>query len=177
MSNNVTIFRNIKDTSTPFFKDMASILDRMKDGKSKDLIKQIRSEKNKEVRQELKKNLPAICFSGTFNKRNDDSIIEHSGFICLDFDGYKTKKDMLAEKERLSKDRFTYSVFVSPSGNGLKSLVKIPADIENHKNYFTSLEKHYNSEYFDKTSKNISRVCYESYDPLIFVNLNSNVWD
>ena len=66
MSNNVTIFRNIKDTSTPFFKDMASILDRMKDGKSKDLIKQIRSEKNKEVRQELKKNLPAICFSGTF---------------------------------------------------------------------------------------------------------------
>ena len=177
MSKNVTIFRNIKDTSTPFFKDMSSILERIKDGKSKDLIKQIRSEKNKEVRQELKKNLPAICFSGTFNKRNDDSIIEHSGFICLDFDGYKTKKDMLAEKERLSKDRFTYSVFVSPSGNGLKSLVKIPADIENHKNYFTSLEKHYNSEYFDKTSKNISRVCYESYDPLIFINLNSNVWD
>lgn len=177
MSKNVTIFRNIKDTSTPFFKDMSSILERIKDGKSKDLIKQIRSEKNKEVRQELKKNLPAICFSGTFNKRNDDSIIEHSGFICLDFDGYKTKKDMLAEKERLSKDRFTYSVFVSPSGNGLKSLVKIPSDVQNHKNYFTSLEKHYNSEYFDKTSKNISRVCYESYDPLIFINLNSNVWD
>ena len=34
MSNNVTIFRNIKDTSTPFFKDMASILDRIKDNAS-----------------------------------------------------------------------------------------------------------------------------------------------
>jgi len=72
--NQVTIFRNIKDTSTPFFRDIDSILVRIKEGTSKELIKQIRSEKNKEVRQELKKNLPAICFSGMFNKRNDDSI-------------------------------------------------------------------------------------------------------
>ena len=174
--NQVTIFRNIKDTSTPFFRDLESILDRIKEGKSKELIKQIRSEKNKEVRQELKKNLPAICFSGTFKKRNDDSLIEHSGFICLDFDGYKTKKDMMSEKERLSKDRYVYSVFVSPSGNGLKAIVKIPKDPQNHKNYFMSLDKYFNSQYFDKTSKNISRVCYESYDPLIHVNVNSHLW-
>ena len=99
----ITIFRNIKDTSTPFYRDLDSILDRIKDGKSKELIKQIRKEKDKKVRQELKKNLPAICFSGTFKKRADDSILEHSGFICLDFDGYNTKKDMISEKERLSK--------------------------------------------------------------------------
>ena len=30
--NQVTIFRNIKDTSTPFFRDIQSILDRIKDG-------------------------------------------------------------------------------------------------------------------------------------------------
>ena len=174
--NQVTIFRNIKDTSTPFFRDLDSILDRIKEGKSKELIKQIRSEKNKEVRQELKKNLPAICFSGTFNKRNDDSLIEHSGFICLDFDGYKTKKDMMSEKERLSKDRYVYSVFVSPSGNGLKAIVKIPKEPQNHKNYFMSLDKYFNSQYFDKTSKNVSRVCYESYDPLIHINPNSHLW-
>lgn len=174
--NQVTIFRNIKDTSTPFFRDLDSILERIKEGKSKELIKQIRSEKNKDVRQELKKSLPAICFSGTFNKRADDSIIEHSGFICLDFDGYKTKKDMMSEKERLSKDRYIYSVFVSPSGNGLKALVRIPKEVDNHKSYFLSLDKYYNSTYFDKTSKNISRVCYESYDPLIHINTNSHLW-
>jgi hypothetical protein len=70
-----------------------------------------------------------------------------------------------------------YSVFVSPSGNGLKVLVKIPADQDNHINYFNSLEKYFNSPYFDKTSKNISRVCYESYDPLLHINENSSVWD
>jgi len=48
--NQVTIFRNIKDTSTPFFRDLNSILERIKEGKSKELIKQIRSEKNKEVK-------------------------------------------------------------------------------------------------------------------------------
>ena len=56
-------------------------------------------------------------------------------------------------------------------------LVKIPADPENHTNYFNSLERHLNSPFFDKTSKNLSRVCYESYDPLIHVNENSSIWD
>lgn len=174
---NVTIFQNIKDTSAPFHRDVLSILQRVKDGSSKDLVKKIRSEKNKTERNELKKQLPAICFSGTFNKRNDSSLIEHSGLMCLDFDGYEKQKSLLEDKENLSKNKFVYSVFVSPSGNGLKVLVKIPADAENHQNYFNSLDKYFNSPYFDKTSKNISRVCYESYDPLIHVNENSSIWD
>jgi len=173
----VTIFQNIKDTSTPFHRHVLSILSRVKEGSSKDLVKKIRSEKNKSDRNELKKQLPAICFSGTFNKRNDESLVEHSGLICLDFDGYDKQKTLLEDKETLSKSKFVYSVFVSPSGNGLKVLVKIPPDADNHQNYFNSLEKHFNSPYFDKTSKNISRVCYESYDPLIHINENSSVWD
>lgn len=174
---NVTIFQNIKDTSTPFHRDVMGILQRVKDGSSKGLVKKIRSEKNKTERNELKKQLPAICFSGTFNKRNDSALLEHSGLMCLDFDGYEKQKSLLEDKENLSKNKFVFSVFVSPSGNGLKVLVKIPADAENHQNYFNSLEKYFNSPYFDKTSKNISRVCYESYDPLIHINENSSIWD
>ena len=177
MTSNVTIFQNIRDTATPFFRDVSVILNRIKEGYTKDLVKRIRLEKNKAERNELKKQLPAICFSGTFNKRADTSIIEHSGLICLDFDGYTKQKELLSDKETLSKNKYVYSVFISPSGNGLKVLVKIPADVDNHINYFNSLEKYFNSPYFDKTSKNISRVCYESYDPLIYINENSSVWD
>jgi len=173
----ITIFKAIKDTDTPFFREIGMILTRIKEGATKDLVKKIRLEKRKAERNELKKQLPAICFSGKFNKRSDESIIEHSGFICLDFDGYSTQKDLLQEKENLSKSKYVYSVFISPSGNGLKVLVKIPTDPSNHVNYFNSLEKHFNSPYFDKTSKNISRVCYESYDPLIHINPNSSIWD
>jgi len=177
MTSNITIFKNIKDTSTPFHRDVFSILTRIKNGKSKGLIKQIRAEKGKYERNELKKLLPAICFSGTFTKRTDGSLIEHSGLICLDFDGYKTKKSLLADKQMLASDKYVFSVFISPSGLGLKALIKIPADAENHKSYFNSLEAYFNSDYFDKTCKNISRVCYESFDPLINVNPNSSVWD
>jgi len=173
----ITIFQNIKETSTPFFRGLEFIIDRIKSGASKDLVKRIRTEKDKSQRNELKKNLPAICFSGTFNKRNDSSIIQHSGFICLDFDGYENNKELLTDKEKLTKSNFIYSVFISPSGKGLKALVKIPQDIDNHVNYFNSLEIHFNNPHFDTTCKNISRVCYESYDPLIYVNKNSSVWE
>ena len=179
MTHIVTIFQNIRDTDTPFFRDVNVILERIKDGSSatKDIVKRIRLEKNKTERNEIKKELPAICFSGKFNKRADSAVIEHSGLICLDFDGYPKQKELLQDKEMLSKNKYVYSVFISPSGNGLKALIKIPADPENHVNYFNSLEKYFNSPYFDKTSKNISRVCYESYDPLLHINTNSSIWD
>jgi hypothetical protein len=177
MTYQVTIFQSIKETSAPFHRNVGVILERIKSGSSKELVKKIRAEKRKPERQELKKQLPAICFSGKFTKRSDASITEHSGLICLDFDGYQNQKDLLQDKENLSKNKYVYSVFISPSGNGLKVLVKIPADQDNHINYFNSLEKYFKSPYFDKTSKNVSRVCYESYDPLIHVNENSSVWD
>tara|TARA_Y100000401_G_scaffold26053_2_gene18396 strand:+ start:5339 stop:7759 length:2421 start_codon:yes stop_codon:yes gene_type:complete len=177
MTSNITIFKNIKETTTPFYRDINVVLERIKEGACKELVKKIRLEKNKEDRNELKKELPAICFSGTFSKRADSSINEHSGFICLDFDGYKKIKELLSEKETLSKSKYVYSVFISPSGNGLKVIVKIPQDIDNHVNYFNSLEKHFDSPHFDKTCKNISRVCYESYDPLLYINENSSLWD
>jgi succinate dehydrogenase flavin-adding protein (antitoxin of CptAB toxin-antitoxin module) len=173
----VTIFQSIKDTSTPFYRNVSVILGRIKSGASKELVKKIRAEKRKPERNELKKKLPAVCFSGKFTKRADSYLVEHSGLICLDFDGYTKQKDLLEDKEKLSKNKFVYSVFISPSGNGLKVLVKIPADADNHINYFNSLEKYFNSQYFDKTSKNVSRVCYESYDALIHVNENSSIWD
>ena len=177
MSKIVTIFKNIKETNTPFHKDVMFILDRVKSGKNKELIKKIRKTTDKNQRNELKKNLPAICFSGKFSKRNSDSIIEHSGLLCLDFDGYKKNKEMLQDKERFCKDSYVYSCFVSPSGNGLKVIIKVPADVDSHENYFKALEMHFDSPHFDKSCKDISRVCYESYDPLIYVNQNSNTWD
>lgn len=178
MTQKVTIFKNIKETIAPYHVDIDVILNRIKDGSdSKALVQQIRKQKKKAERNEIKKKLPAICFSGIFNKRTDTSIVQHSGFICLDFDGYPNFKTLMQDKESLSNNKYVYAVFISPSGNGLKVLIKIPADAENHTKYFNSLEKYFNSEYFDKTCKNISRVCYESYDPIIFINKNSKLWD
>lgn len=177
MTKIVTIFKNIKEVNTPFHKEIGFVLERIKTGASKNRIKDIRKCKDKAKRQELKKELPAICFSGKFNKRNSESIEEHSGLICLDFDGYEKQKDLLMDKEKFTKDKYVYACFISPSGNGLKVIVKIPTEEDNHVNYFKGLEIYFDSTYFDKSCKDISRVCYESYDPLIHINENSNTWD
>jgi len=174
--NIVTIFKNIKETDTPFYRNVDSILKRIQEGASKDLIIKIRSIDNKNKRNDLKKELPSICFSGKFNKRSDVALQEHSGLICLDFDGYTTKKALRSDKDKFKDNKYVYSVFVSPSGKGLKVLIKIPRDPDNHTGYFLALEKHFKSEFFDKTTKNISRVCYESFDEDIYLNPKSKEW-
>ena len=83
----VTIFKDIKETAQPFYRGVDFILHRIKNGASKELVKRIRAEKDKEKLNKLKQNLPAICFSGKFSKRTDSSLMHHSGLICLDFDG------------------------------------------------------------------------------------------
>jgi len=149
------------------------VLNRIKTGASKELIYKIRSTNDKD----LKMQLPSILFSGEFSYRNAKSLINHSGFICLDFDKFPNSETLLTWKDTLEADEYTYCVFLSPSGNGLKCLVKIPAIAENHKGYFDALKDYYDCEYFDKSVSDICRICFESYDPYLTINQNSTVWD
>ena len=177
MENLITVFKNIKDINQPFFAPCLSILERIRNGKSRDLVNKIRFEDDKTKRNVLKQGLPSVCFSGQFKRRVDAELTMHSGLMCLDFDGYNTVELMAEAKDTLSKDKYTYSVFISPSGKGLKLLVRIPREPNNHARYFLSLQDYYDSPHFDVTSKNISRVCYESYDPEIFINEDSVEWN
>jgi hypothetical protein len=172
----VTRFSNVLQTSTPFYSPVSEILDRIKNGNSKDIVEKIRTEKDKEKRNQVKKELPAVCFSGEFSKRADNALVKHSGLICLDFDGFQTVKDMNAAKKLMASDEYVMSVFISPSGLGLKVLIKIPPIPENHRKYFNALEDYWGMDEFDKSCKNESRVCYESYDPKIYINYDSTEW-
>jgi len=172
----VTIFKDITEISTPFYIDINKIFERIKKGNSKELVEGIRKEQDSTLRNDLKKKLPSICFSGKFTKRADSALLEHSGLICLDFDKFKTKKEMDEFNEFVRGDKYTFASFVSPSGNGFKVIIKIPSDVKYHKMYFDALKDYYNSPYFDTTSKNLSRVCYESYDPRLFHNKDSELW-
>lgn len=172
----ITYFKTINETSTPFHVDVNVAIDRIKNGKSKELVEDVRKETEKNARNEKKKKLPAICFSGTFSKRADNAIIEHSGIICIDFDGFRDNQHLFQKREELIADKYSYCVFTSPSGDGIKVLVRIPKDPMNHKKYFNALKKYYDCDEFDVTCKNISRVCYESYDPDIHVNDLSLIW-
>ena len=46
----ITIFKDIKETSQPFYRDVMVLLNRIREGSSKDLVKRIRAEKDKTQR-------------------------------------------------------------------------------------------------------------------------------
>lgn len=172
----VSFFKFLKDSNNPYSKSIEYALQRIKDGNSKELVTQIRRCKDKEERNRLKSALPGVCFSGKFRNRSIGGLIEHSGFICLDFDGFSNEEETIQFKNNLKEDAYVYSAWISPSGIGVKVLVKVPKDVENHKAYFSKLQQHFNSDKFDESCSDISRFCYESYDEDIYINTNSDLW-
>jgi hypothetical protein len=168
----VTIFAHVKDVENPFYKEINEVLLSFKDGSNKDKIEAIRSIKDKDKRNEVKSKLKSVCFSGEFSRRSAKNCIKHSGFACLDFDDVE---DAICLRDSLKDNEFIYSAFISPSGNGVKAIVKIPADINDHKKYYEALCETFDS-FLDTKTKDISRVCYESYDPDLFINEKSKVW-
>jgi len=173
----VTIFKNINETGKPYNISVEKALDRIRNGKSKQLLEKIREVSNKEERNLLKKNLPSVCFGGKFSSRSDSALVKPSGLMSIDFDGFKSHEELTAKRFELEMDDYTYSCFTSPSGDGIKVLVRIPdTDSKGYKEYFKAIEKYYNCPNFDSACSNISRVTYESYDPTIYVNPNSSIW-
>lgn len=170
----VTVFKNIRETSTPFYREAEGMLDRIREGKNRDQVEAIRAAADKATQNRLKASLPSICWSGKFPQRNDAAILAHSGLVCLDFDGLGTDADRLRAK--LIADPYTWALFTSPGGDGLKVLVCIPAEPQDHKAHFDALSEYYNEPSFDSTSGNISRVCYTSYDPNLYHNPTSILW-
>lgn len=175
----ISIFTDIREVKNPYHKDVVVIFKRIREDYASELIALIRAEEDEEKRRVLKGKLPSICFSGTFSQRNDDFLIEHSGLICLDVD--KMNVDELIEvKNSICQNDYVFACFISPSGNGLKIIVRIPPVQESHRDHFRALKNYFDQilspYYIDPSGINISRVCYQSCDSEIYYNENSQVW-
>ena len=113
----VTIYPKVYGKHEPNYIKLGTALDRIKNGaKNISLIQELR-----EGDKSKKKELPIVCFSGTFNERNDEGIIDHSSLIVVDFDHV----DVDHVKALLCMDDYVYSCWTSPSGDGLKALIRI----------------------------------------------------
>ena len=166
----VTIYRDITSTKDPFHTPVEIIFKRIREGKSKAIIDKIRAEADKKERNNLKKQLPSICFSGIFANRSNDSISKHSGLVAIDFD--HLGDNLQDVKKRMIADPYTFACFISPSGDGLKVIVKIPAKKITHADSCRALVDYYKNDKLDNF-EDVARVCYESYDPEIYTNYDS----
>ena len=130
---NVTIYKKATDVSNGFTKSVYFCLERIKQGKSKTLVEWLRTLPKNEY-DKNKTQLAGVCFNGVFEYRSLAGIKEHSGLIILDFDKFDSFQDAIDFKNSISDDDYIFSSWISPSGKGVKALVKIPKEIENHNN-------------------------------------------
>jgi len=166
----ISIFKDLfKSTDVPYTATIEQALERIRVGKSKNLIIQIR-----EGNKDLKKKLPSILFAGTFSERNGNGLVRHSGLMVVDFDKYPSKVEMKKHMELLKKNTHFLSLFISPGGNGIKGVVRVPElNKDTHPKYFKAFHKKFKYDYFDTSNSNVDRVCFESWDPDIFVNYDA----
>jgi hypothetical protein len=160
--------KKVKDIS------IREVFDIIRTGRIKPHIDAIRAEKDEKKREALKRNTPAITLSGTFGEKHSlDDFLKHTGLIQVDFDKVA---DIHKVNALLMKDNYTYSCFISPSGTGVKTIVKIIPEKESHEKSFLGLSRYYWDTYkleMDKKCKDVSRLCFLSYDPELFVNEQS----
>lgn len=166
----VTVYKNLFETKKGYDITIFDALERIKHGKSKDLVLELRKCKDKEDRDKKKRMLPSVLFAGNFSTRDIKGLQKASGFAILDFDNVPQEY-----KIELQENPFIFACWISPSGNGIKALVKIPVvknDTE-YKEYYNALLAIFEKANIDKSTKDISRVCFESYDPEIYINTTS----
>lgn len=158
------------------------ILEEIKTGKYKHAIVYLRkslSENKMEAYEKAKKSLPAFTPSGKFiGGRKMEFLVDYSNYIILDID--KLQQEELAKVNHSARQcEFTYACFISPSGNGLKILVKVSSTKNEHKETFLAIQDHYekllNLE-IDKSGKDITRLCFYSWDENLFINENAKTF-
>jgi len=177
----VSTYKNFKTKLED--SNIFNILQDIKNGKYQSDINSIRyaMQTGKEkIADELKSELLAFTTSGTFDKQRKAAFLKtYSQIINLDFDHIP-----LDELDNLvtiiNECKFTLASFISPRGEGIKVFIKINSNAEKHAIAYKQVANFYKTITgfdFDPKCKDISRLCYVSYDPNTFLNENASIFE
>lgn len=140
-------------------------------GSIKDIIEDIRLDPAAKKKRKLE--LPVIMWQGTFSHRADNGLLSLSSLMCVDID-HKTHEELSTLRTSLMREPWLLAMFRSPSGDGLKVIVKTDnPDMAHYKNCYRQLEALFEERYGmkpDNKCEAISQGCFASYDPDIYVN-------
>lgn len=167
-------------SQTPIHIPLREALRYIAAGRWKDKVEALRAiyKVNVADYKEAKKSLPAIQFCGKFGGRKEEQLEEYSSLLVIDIDGMEMAM-LMSVKTRLSdpaRYAWVYAVFISPSGSGLKVLVKTNGKPGDHRNYFRMMEGIFFSHFLvkiDASGKDKSRLCYVSHDPTLYLNADA----
>lgn len=135
----------------------------LKGAKMKGKIEELRTADEKKA-VDLKLALPAVTFAGTFNYRKAEGIAEYSNLAVMDFDKVECPEDL---KQEISQDPHALLTFLSPSGTGVKLVLKFPGTIENYRDHYLAALDYFKKWNPDISTKDISRLTFLSWDPTL----------
>jgi hypothetical protein len=123
---------------------------------------------------DLKMELPGFLPSGTFSKRDNGSLVDYSGVLCVDLDSLGDRLGGLRESLRMMP--FVLAVALSPSGDGLKVFINVINDSTRHEDSFRAIQKEFHSidVVIDEKCKDLARICFFTYDPDLWVRTEGN---
>ena len=160
--------------------EVQKVLQQIQKGHWKKQINDIRyhlKNGNEDEAVKIKSNLPCMTISATFKeRRKKDYVDSYTGLLHLDYDKLENAEEV---KTNLISIPYTYSAFISPSGNGVKVLVWSDNAMSSHEVAFNSLREYYDkivNVESDSSVKDITRLCYMSYDPDLYLNKTSEIF-
>jgi hypothetical protein len=136
---------------------------------------QLRSLPSDQYRKRKCDILPAIAVSSLLDGRR--TVVRHTGMLQVDIDNLN---DVALQEARVAliHDEHVLIAFVSPSGKGLKAIVRIPSDVEKHTESFLYAEMYFDKKYglkIDSCCKDVNRLMFLCYDRDIFVNESARI--
>lgn len=173
---NISIFNKVDEIYSGSIASVESLLYCIQTGGSiKPIIEEIRNNPIAD-KKALKRELPVIMWQGVFSYRADKGVQSLSSLMCIDID-HKTEQELSTLRSSLINEPWVLSVFRSPSGDGIKVIVKTDNyDPYVYKNCYCQLEDLFLKRYGIKPDNNcepLSQGCFASYDPDIYVNPNA----
>lgn len=154
--------------------------------------KKLKEFSDKNQQKDFKNNyFDYVTFSGTFSKRNDMCLINPSGLFIIDIDDIEDKIEAVSERLIADKILNPQLVFISPSGKGLKIVIRIDISIIDKKkkskkmdnvwqavnsyfgkNYADLISPNEKNQFIDGSGKDLSRPCFLCHDENAYLNIN-----
>lgn len=174
----VDTFNCIADVQ-PKQKKLIDILTLNDDEKANQIITQIRSEKDESKQKELKKNLPNYCINATFNStRKKDNIKALTGLLYIDIDA-KDNTSIIKNVPDILRNISNILFFKrSCRGSGYTAIVPYNTNLKID-DVWHSIDTDFKKlgVEIDKSTKNVDRVTFYSYDTDFYINDNVETYN
>jgi len=163
----ITFFKGLRSTKPAGNPDLKEVLMDIKSDKYKTQVEKCYTD------VKYKDYLPCFTPTGVFNHRSIAGLESYNGIICLDIDHLD---DPINAKKIASNLNYVHAAFITPSGKGLKVIIKTNANVETYKSIEQKVADYFYSDTGlarDIRCRDISRIQFVSYDPELYYNEES----